>query len=459
MARKKIIDKEKLNLEILSYLRRYGKTPVSTLCGIYQLSQPSLSRILQNVRDEIVVIGKAKKTVYAARRKIDAHFSFIPIYEIEKNGKSNLFGNLHALEPIGFYCQCENENDEKSFFSSDLPYFLNDLRPSGFVGNLIPSQNPDLHLPRDVRSWSADHCLKYLCLRSWDHIGNFILGDEAFNLYLENVQTPQNTIDVKSRMTEYSHISDNVLAAYDPGSSAGGDQPKFLTILMPKQQHVIVKFSPKTNSDIGKRIADLLICEYLAAKTLKASRQDAVDCEVIFNNDRTFLEIKRFDRLKGYGRRGVISLGTLDAEFGGTLGTWSETAQVLVQEKILTREMLQQIRWRELFSELIGNNDMHLYNVSFYTEGTHVVGLTPIYDMLPMIFMPRSNQIIQRKFNPPLPHPSDSKIWDDVFAAAELFWNEVIKHEMITNSFKKISKECLEQIKKLKNVGRFLPKG
>ena len=61
MPRKKTIDREKLNLEILSYLRRYGKTPVSTLCAMYELSQPSLSRILQNVREEIVVIGKAKK--------------------------------------------------------------------------------------------------------------------------------------------------------------------------------------------------------------------------------------------------------------------------------------------------------------------------------------------------------------------------------------------------------------
>lgn len=102
MVRKKSIDKERLTVEILSYLKRFGKTSASVLCQMHHLSQPSLSRILAGAKNEIIVIGKAQKTQYAAKREIDTHLSSIPIYEIDENGRSTLFGILTALEPKGF---------------------------------------------------------------------------------------------------------------------------------------------------------------------------------------------------------------------------------------------------------------------------------------------------------------------------------------------------------------------
>lgn len=43
----------------------------------------------------------------------------------------------------------------------DLPWFLFDLRPSGFLGRFVPMRHPELGLPVDIRAWSAEHLLGY----------------------------------------------------------------------------------------------------------------------------------------------------------------------------------------------------------------------------------------------------------------------------------------------------------
>lgn len=457
MPKKKRVDKEKIQSEILAFISLHGVASPQTLCQLFKISQPTLSRILSSIKSELVVIGKARETKYAIQRKIIDTTTPIAIYEILEDASSRQLGILYAIKPNGFYFETKT-HDATSGIYNDLPYFLNDLRPTGFLGRFIPMQNEDLHLPKDISLWTAEHCLKYLSQRGWNTIGNFILGDLSFQLYLEKSNSLKNGIETKNRKNQYLLYADDVLAAGDPGSSAGGEQPKFTTILLPENQHVLVKFSPPIDTEIGKRIADILICEHIALQILKKNACDAADSEILIYDTRVFLEVKRFDRIGKFGRRGLISLGSLDAEFSGTMNTWSKTAADLVNHKMIDAPLLEKIRFREIFGELIANNDMHLYNLSFFTQGNIITDLAPVYDMGPMLFMPRNNQIVKREFIPSLPLPENAKTWIAGLAAAEEFWHAVLEDKRISTNFKDIAMSCKIKIAELNNLTKLLPR-
>lgn len=455
MTRKQL-DKTKLQTEILAYLSRFGPTPAQILCHTFKISQPTLSRILSMTKDKLFVIGRAQETKYALRRKIDGVVVPIPIYEIQEDSSTRHLGVLHPLQPQGFYFESQLA-DTKSALYLDLPYFLNDLRPTGFLGRLIPTQHKDLELPLDIRLWTSEHCLKFLTTCEWNSIGNFIVGEKAFQLYLQNCQSIKNGVESKNRAKQYLQYANDILSIGDAGSSAAGEQPKFITILLPEIKHVIVKFSPPMNTEIGIRVADLLICESIASHILRKHGHAAANTEIIIYQDRVFLEINRFDRMNQFARRGLITLFSLDLEFSGTLSSWSKTSIELIKQKILPSTFYEIIRFRELFGDLIGNNDMHLANFSFFTNGLQVIEAAPVYDMSPMIFMPRANQIINKPFDPPLPFPEERKLWSFAYSAASEFWNAVLNDDRISVAFKQIAQVCKNKIDELNKIIPFLP--
>jgi hypothetical protein len=454
---KQSIDKEKIQTDILTHLKRKGPASAALLCQTFKISQPTLSRLLSPLKDSLLVLGKAQNTQYALQRKIDGVTTPLPLYEILQDRSSRLLGLLYPLEPQGFYFASKVKNLLSAAFP-DLPYFLNDLRPSGFLGRLIPLQNKDLDLPQDIRLWTAEHCLKFLSLREWDSIGDLILGEKAFQIYLENCKTPKHGIESKQRASLYPNYANDILAFGEAGSSAAGEQPKFMTTLLPEMKSVLVKFSPPRDTTVGTRIADLLICEHLALQTLKGKSQSVATSTLLIASDRVFLEVERFDRPPSMGRRGLISLGSLDAEFSGTAAKWSKTAGELIKIKTLPASFYPIIRFRELFGELIGNTDMHAANLSFFTEGLQVIDVAPVYDMLPMLFMPSSHQIIHKEFQPPLPLPEDTDLWSSAYSAACEFWNQVLDDPRISTAFKKIAQDCKTKLIDLEKLFFLLPK-
>lgn len=157
-------------------------------------------------------------------------------------------------------------------------------------------------------------------------------------------------------------------------------------------------------------------------------------------------------------RLGLISLGTLDAEFLGMTGSWSMISRALAAGKMIPETLLDRIRFLELFGEYIANSDMHSYNLSFITRGLHVIDLAPAYGMTCMLFMPKHYQIIPIEFNPPLPMVGDKHIWGQVYNAAIDFWDEVISDVRISPSFKKIAAECKQKLAALPALVALLPK-
>lgn len=77
----------------------------------------------------------------------------------------------------------------------------------------------------------------------------------------------------------------------------------------------MVKFSELPNSPVSQRWRDLLWAEHLALTTLRQAGVPAAASAVIDHEGQRFLEVIRFDRVGTLGRKALMSLSALDAEF------------------------------------------------------------------------------------------------------------------------------------------------
>ncbi|MBI4124602.1 MAG: type II toxin-antitoxin system HipA family toxin YjjJ [Deltaproteobacteria bacterium] len=398
-------------------------------------SQPVFSRMIHQLGTRVLIAGQARATLYALKREVP-HVGFeVPIHAIDSSSRTIDWGRLWPVYPKGFYFESHRPSVESRYFD-DLPYFLDDLRPSGFLGRLIPKHYPDMPFPEDIRHWSLNDILLYWTQVGWDLIGNFILGEKAYRLYLKN-NSP------RPAKTSYAKLAERILESGYGGSSAAGEQPKFLTTNA-RGKSVLVKFSPPMTNKISRRLADLLICEHIAHQTLKKAGLPAMPSAIRKQGNRLFLEMERFDRTPLSGRLGLISLAPLSAEFVGTMESWSHSAQELVRQNRIDPETGKQIQWLEWFGKLIGNTDMHFGNISLFMEDLHLAGLAPAYDMLPMVYAPRHQQFDSTPIDFPLPMPDETKIYILAKKEAVHFWREVGRCKSISREFRSIASKNLK---------------
>jgi hypothetical protein len=172
---------------------------------------------------------------------------------------------------------------------------------------------------------------------------------------------------------------------------------------------------------------------------------------------RTFLEVERFDRTAVGGRRGVLSLLTLDAQFVGSLRTWSDSVARLAAAGVVETSQVLPVRRLELFGRLIGNSDMHAANLSFFTRGSRVRGLAPAYDMLPMRYAPQAGNLVKRPLELVPPLPADAPVWDDASSAALEFWRRVARRAELSAEFRRIARANLDAVAAWRRVAALLP--
>jgi hypothetical protein len=273
-------------------------------------------------------------------------------------------------------------------------------------------------------------------------IGNIITGEKSSELYLQHRLQGTDICNESLRASRYPKIAELVLSHGIAGSSAGGEHPKFLSCrrtgeaLVP----VMVKFSPSVGDGISRRVADLLVCEHIAHEVMRKKGKIAAQSFLIRGDDkRLFLEIERFDRNTIGGRHGIISLRALDLEFVGKGNPWTEIAESLLAQGKITQSAYSDIVWLEVFGKLIGNTDRHYGNISFFCNGEKIEGLAPAYDMLPMMYAPQQNQLMDQIFNPEPPKFPELSMWNQALEAAQEFWRQVQAHPEISIGFKKLT--------------------
>lgn len=437
-------------------LQANGLMTAGALAEYLRVSQPTLSRLITALGPAVERTGAARATRYALRRNVRNLGSEWPLYRIGDSGHATSWGTLRALHggfrfvPAGAPPIWLSGDYAHGVFSG-LPFFLQDIRPEGYHGRAIAREvSSHLNVPPDPRLWTDDDLLAYLLAEGYDLPGNLILGDRALEHALRRAgAVVGEAVPEEECGAVYPLRAAAAQRGDAAGSSAGGEQPKFLgTVRRPDGTlvSVLVKFSAAEPSPVRDRWADLLRCEHLAAETLHSHGIPAARTRILEGGGRRFLEVERFDRFAGTGRRGLLTLGAvadalLDESSPDT--AWTTAATQLNAAEIIDAAQARELRWRWCFGDLIGNTDMHRSNTSLWFGDTFPFSLTPSYDMLPMQFAPGAQgELSERDFSPRPPLPAIDEVWHGAASAAAGFWSAVIADPHITPGFRVLAQNA-----------------
>lgn len=365
-----------------------GPLSARQLSEIIGVSQPTLSRALTELGDEIVRIGAARSIQYTLRDATRGLPDF-PVYRVDAEGRIRQLGMLIPVCPAGFV-MCEENGT--ALHSHGLPWWLFDMRPQGYLGRAYAARyGAELGLPERLTDWADTHALRALLAHGHDVVGNLLLGDIARDRFL--AASVPDPIEEKQKAEAYTRLAIEAARGEKPGSSAGGEQPKFTTFAITPDgpRHVIVKFSEMEENPVSERWRDLLLAEHLALDTLREAGIPAAKTRIVDHGSQRFLEVERFDRIGNLGRRALLSLAALDAEFvGAGTGGWPIIARRLAADGQIRQAAADRAGLLWAFGALIGNTDMHSGNLSFVSEHGRPYDIAPAYDMTPMTFAPRS---------------------------------------------------------------------
>ncbi len=449
--------------EILAPLiRARGPVSATELAAALRVDRTTIARTLPDFGDELVTLGAARSTRYLLRRGIRNIGSRWPVYLIGEDGRASEWAELEALHERSWRIHWAGTTpDWAGIFTEEnglwggFPLFLGDARPQGFLGRAIASRMSRLLLlPDDPRQWSDDDILIYLQAAGEDLPGNVVVGDDCLRRALaRSADLPTgNAVDETERAAYYAAQA-VVITQSLPGSSAGGEQPKFLATLRRDSGYlpVLVKFSAPMDQETGRRWADLLACEFHAHEVLAEAGLTNLGARLLDAGGRRFLEIPRFDRSGASGRMGVVSLEALSASSAGLVRDWIAAAGELQRRGLIDDAAVTAIRRLHAFGELIGNSDMHFGNLAFFLGESLPLQVTPSYDMLPMLWAPGAQgEIVSRRFAPAPPLPSLLEPWREAAAMAEDFWERVAGDSRVSTAFIVMAGEALEVVRQMR---------
>lgn len=446
MARPARITRENL----APLIRSRGPVSATELAAALRVNRTTIVRALADFGDDLVTMGATRSTRYALRRPVWIAGNRWPIYTVDDSGQASLWAELEALHDRRWRilwatappAWASRFSDREGLWEG-FPFFLGGVRPQGFLGRSIGMQiSRSLPVPEDPRRWSDDDTLVYLQAAGEDLPGSHVVGDDCLRRTLARAVFPEsgNSIHATERETLYPEMA-GLAASALPGTSAGGEQPKFLTTLRDESGNhlpVLVKFSPPMDQAAGRRWADLLLCEFHAHEVLAENGLAKTGVRLLDAAGRRFLEVPRFDRVGAGGRRGVVSLESLHAAAVASVARrdWPTAALELLHEGLVDEVAVATVRRLHAFGELIGNTDMHFGNLAFWLADTLPFQVAPAYDMLPMLWAPGlQGEIVARVFAPAPPLPAAREHWQEAMEWAAVFWERVAADSRLSAEF------------------------
>lgn len=372
------------------------------------ISQPTVSRALAALGDQVVRIGVASSIRYALQ-DTSRGFVSVPIFCVSDAGLIRALGVLVPVRPNGFVMV---QADGLTRYSDGLPWWLFDMRPQGYLGRAYASTHAaGLGLSANPEHWGDSEVIRALLAHGHDAIGNLLIGELARDRFI--AMPPPLPVQ---RSADYPALARAVGAGVLPGSLAGGEQPKFCAYT--ERGHVLVKFSAQDDNPVSQRWRDLLLAEHLALSVL------GVDTQVFDFGGQRFLELPRFDRVGQLGRLGVLSLRALDAEFVGDVAApWPLLVSRLAANGHVDVDAVAGAALLWAFGTLIGNTDMHAGNLSFVSRHGRPHQLAPAYDVLPMGFAPSASGTVADALPPALLSAAvDGDTWREALHLAEIFF-------------------------------------
>jgi hypothetical protein len=170
---------------------------------------------------------------------------------------------------------------------------------------------------------------------------------------------------------------------------------------------------------------------------------------LVTSNRQVFLEAERFDCKGNDGRLPIVSLEAVQSEFISSPGSWPQAMRRLCEQQLVTHQSVAQTEVIWAFGRLIANSDMHAGNLSFYLSEPPFA-LTPVYDMLPMVYAPNSagmlrDAAIEVKFDLNV----SKSAWLTAIPLAQQFWQTVARDPRISEAFRHIAQEMPEKIRQI----------
>lgn len=441
--------------DLIRILRASPRAGGGDLCRqLNGINRSTLMRLVAKLGPEVIRLGGSRRARYALRRPLRGRYEPLPLYRIDAQGEGHLSARLDLTYPDGsalafvepFPWPVDEAMGDGWF--DGLPYPVLDMRPQGFVGrNFAHRHGRLLGLGESLDHWDDDDIAHALATLGWDQPGDLILGDTAYQLYLDGRQQWQSRLVAEPQLEQaYPALAAAALAHGEAGASAGGEFPKFAVQRLKggSPVAVIVKFSGADDAAAVRRWSDLLVCEHLALETLAGELAIAAARSEIYQfAGRTFLEVERFDRRGDHGRIPVCTLDGLNGALLGKAGApWPRLAEALGQRGWLTAAAVGQVQRLWWFGRLIANTDMHEGNLAFHPG----LALAPAYDMLPMHYAPqRGGEVPPRSFVPPLPLPPEKAAWCQAARAAASYWARCAADGRISPEFRAICGENARQ--------------
>ncbi|QKV58154.1 MAG: type II toxin-antitoxin system HipA family toxin YjjJ [Dechloromonas sp.] len=405
-----------------------GPMPARQIVEKTDISQPTVSRALAALGDEVVRIGSGSAIHYALRDTTRG-FASAPVFRVSDEGLIRALGTLVPVRPEGFVMV---QADGVTLHSDGLPWWLFDMRPQGYLGRAYASTYAAaLGLPANPEHWSDTEVIRALLAHGQDAVGNLLIGELARDRFI-GMPAPHPA----DRAADYPALARR-RPGKRPASSAGGEQPKFCAYT--ERGHVLVKFSAPDDNPVSERWRDLLLAEHLALSVL------GVETGVFDLGGQRFLEVPRFDRVGQFGRIGVLSLRALDAEFiGNASAPWPSLVSRLAAEGHVDDDAVAGAALLWAFGTLIGNTDMHAGNLSFVNRHARPYQLAPAYDVLPMGFAPASGGAIVNTLPPAsLSASVDGETWRAALRLAEIFVAKISDCDGFSSRFS----PCIEAIR------------
>ena len=387
-----------------------GQGPVAArqIVEATRISQPTVSRALAALGDEVVRIGSGSAIRYALR---DTARGFVsaPVFRVSDAGQIRELGTLVPVRPNGFVMV---QADGVSRYSDGLPWWLFDMRPQGYLGRAYASTYATaLGLPANPEHWGDNEVIRALLVHGHDAIGNLLIGELARDRFI-GMPAPCPV----DRAADYPALARAAGAGEVPGSSAGGEQPQFCTYT--ERGHAAGEILGTGRQPGQRAMARPAACR--ASGAVGTGRRDR---GFDFGGQR-FLEVPRFDRVGPLGRMAVFSLRALDAEFiGDVWASWPSLVSRLAAEGHVDADAVTGAARLWAFGTLIGNTDMHAGNLSFVSRHGRPYQLAPAYDVLPMGFAPGSGGAFVDALPPAsLSASVDGETWREALHLAERFF-------------------------------------
>jgi hypothetical protein len=376
-------------LTILGALHAKGLCTARELQTATGKSQATVSRLLAELSKQVLALGQGRARSYGLGLPIRGLPAQQAVYIVDEAGRVTQAGQVSLLTGHTLHTTLGSHN---WVTRNALPWVLAPLQAQGFLGRLLAQRLHAAGMPNDPERWALPEVL-FAALQTSDAPGAIVLGNPATPL--PTARLPDGDTQPDALAAELDRHSADVANTLPAGSSAGGEQPKFLAQLA-DGSHVLVKFTPPRGTPFGERWHELLMAEALALDTLRAHGLVSAVTSLQHGATRSYLLSQRFDRIGTQGRRHVVAIGAVhDGQLSDTYQHWAHSGHQLASRKQLSLRDAGQIETALHFGRLIGNTDMHSGNLSLFVEpsrpGRPWFSLAPIYDMLPMRWRPDAN--------------------------------------------------------------------